>query len=117
MIRHTEFIAICRAFLIQTATDEVQKTFHTESKCIVHFIDIDNITTAKKYLKRAWEAGLTGYNNIYVVNVNASRNEPKELMFPDIFDFQRLFLAKNLVKFISFTYLQISKTEATCREQ
>ena len=103
--------------MIQTAADEVQTLFPTESECIVHFIDIDNITTAKKYLKHAWEAGLIGSNNIHVVTVNSSKFEQEELMFPDIFDFQRLYLAKNLVKFLSFTYLQISITDATCREQ
>ena len=108
---------IYRAFLIRTAVDEVQTLFTTERECIVHFIDIDNITTAKKHLKHAWEAGLIGYNNIHVVNVNSSTFEPKMLMFPDIFDFQRLFLAKNLVRCNSLTHLQISITDVTCREQ
>ena len=103
--------------MIQTAADEMQTLFPTESECIVHFIDIDNITTTKKYLKHAWEAGLIGSNNIHVVNVDSRTFEPKKLMFSDIFDFQRLFLAKNWVKFISFTYLQISTTDAPCREQ
>ena len=113
----THFLAIYRAVFIQTAPDEGQTLFPAESECIVHFIDIDNITTAKKHLKHAWEAGLIGYNNIHVVNVNSSTFEPKMLMFPDIFDFQRLFLAKNLVKCNSSTYLQISITDVTCREQ
>ena len=93
---------IYRAFLIRTATDEVQTLFTTERECIVHFIDIENITTAKKYLKHTWEAGLIGSNNIHVVDVDSSTFEPKALMFPNIFDFQRLFIAKNWVKFICY---------------
>ena len=96
-----------RAFVIHTASLEVERVFITESKCIVHFLDVDNITIAKNYLKHAWYAGLLGPNNIHVVNIEYSTYDPMELMFPEIFDFQKLFIAEHRVKLIAFTSIRI----------
>ena len=96
-----------RAFVIHTASLEVERVFITESKCIVHFLDVDNITIAKNYLKHAWYAGLLGPNNIHVVNIEYSTYDPMELMFPEIFDFQKLFIAEHRVKVIAFTCIRI----------
>ena len=74
-----------------------------KSKCIVHFIDVENSSNSEKYLQLAWNGGLLSANNIYIINLKSSEQNITTSFFEGIFDFHRLFIA--LPKVFSFTYL------------
>ena len=62
--------------------------------CLVHFLEISNINLTEVYLKSAWNAGAVGANDYYLVTLE-SKHQVALLNFSEIFDFQRLLIAKS----------------------
>ena len=83
--------------MIQRISDGLPLSLPIESKCTVHFIDIEEVNATRRYLKHTWSAGLLGANNIHLVNVKSDQMQLTALKFQEIFDFQRLFFAEHKV--------------------
>ena len=93
-----------RAFTILTISNQLPK-LPPKSKCIVHFIHVENRSNSEKYLKLAWNGGLLSANNIYIVNLKSAEQNITKLFFEGIFDFHRLFIVEPEV-FFSYRYYQ-----------
>ena len=83
--------------MIQRISDGLPMSLPIESKCTVHFIDIEEVNETRRYLNHIWGAGLLGANNIHLVNIKSDQMQLRALMFPEMFDFQRLFFAEHKV--------------------
>ena len=62
------------------------------NKCLIHFLDLDNLYLIKEYLKAAWKSGSVGGSQLYFVNVG-SAYQMAYLNSSEMFDFQKLLIA------------------------
>ena len=62
------------------------------NKCLIHFLDFDDIHLTKEYLKAAWKSGSIGGSQLYFVNFGAA-HQIAHLNMSEIFDFQKLLIA------------------------
>ena len=85
-----------RPIVIKTIREGETSTaiIRRHNTCLVHFLEISNINLTKVYLKSAWKAGAVGANDYYLVTLE-SKHQVALLNFSEIFDFQRLLIAKS----------------------
>ena len=61
-------------------------------RCLVHYLDNENLESSLAYLKSAWNSELSGTDHIYIVNVE-SKEQLQIFNLTYIFDFKRLFIS------------------------
>ena len=82
-------------------------------RCLVHYLDNNDLESSLAYLKSAWNNELLGTDHIYIVNVD-SKEQLQIFNLTYIFDFKRLFISVPLSVSLNCYNWKLTKEQQRC---